>query len=57
MKKSLGAKTLAEPAPAWVIGSYDAQGKPNIMTIAWGGICCFGERDGLCRYCFRKNGG
>jgi len=40
MKKSLGAKTLAQPAPAWVIGSYDAQGKPNIMTIAWGGICC-----------------
>jgi flavin reductase (DIM6/NTAB) family NADH-FMN oxidoreductase RutF len=40
MKKSLGAKTLAQPAPAWVVGSYDAQGKPNIMTIAWGGICC-----------------
>jgi flavin reductase (DIM6/NTAB) family NADH-FMN oxidoreductase RutF len=40
MKKSLGAKTLAQPAPAWVIGSYDAQGKSNIMTIAWGGICC-----------------
>jgi flavin reductase (DIM6/NTAB) family NADH-FMN oxidoreductase RutF len=40
MKKSLGAKTLAQPAPAWVIGSYDSKGKPNIMTIAWGGICC-----------------
>ncbi len=40
MKKSLGAKTLAQPTPAWVIGSYDAKGKPNIMTIAWGGICC-----------------
>ncbi len=40
MKKSLGAKTLAQPAPAWVIGSYDPKGKPNIMTIAWGGICC-----------------
>jgi len=40
MKKSLGAKTLAQPAPAWVVGSYDTQGKPNIMTIAWGGICC-----------------
>ena len=22
------------------MGSYDAQGKPNVMTIAWGGICC-----------------
>lgn len=40
MKKSLGAKTLATPTPTWVVGSYDAQGKPNIMTIAWGGICC-----------------
>jgi len=40
MKKSLGAKTLAQPAPVWVIGSYDVHGKPNIMTIAWGGICC-----------------
>ncbi len=40
MKKSLGAKTLALPAPVWVVGSYDPQGKPNMMTIAWGGICC-----------------
>jgi flavin reductase (DIM6/NTAB) family NADH-FMN oxidoreductase RutF len=40
VKISLGAKTLAQPAPAWVVGSYDPQGKPNIMTIAWGGICC-----------------
>ena len=40
MKRSLGARTLAQPAPVWVIGSYNAQGKPNIMTIAWGGICC-----------------
>ncbi|HMK59806.1 MAG TPA: flavin reductase family protein [Dissulfurispiraceae bacterium] len=40
MKKSLGAKTIAQPAPAWVVGSYDAKSNPNIMTIAWGGICC-----------------
>jgi len=40
MKKSLGAKTLAQPAPVWVVGSYDSHGKPNIMIIAWGGICC-----------------
>ena len=40
MKKSLGAKTLAQPAPVWIVGSYDGQGKPNMMTIAWGGICC-----------------
>jgi len=40
MKKSLGAKTLAQPTPVWVVGSYDSQGKANMMTIAWGGICC-----------------
>ncbi len=40
MKKSLGAKTLVQPTPVWVVGSYDAENKPNIMTIAWGGICC-----------------
>ena len=40
MKKSLGAKTLAYPTPVWVVGSYDAAGKPNIMTVAWAGICC-----------------
>jgi flavin reductase (DIM6/NTAB) family NADH-FMN oxidoreductase RutF len=40
MKQSLGAKTLAQPTPVWVVGSYDAAGKANIMTAAWGGICC-----------------
>lgn len=40
MKKSLGAKTLICPTPVWVVGSYDKDGKPNVMTIAWGGICC-----------------
>ena len=40
MKKSLGAKTLACQAPVWVIGTYDKEGKPNVMTAAWGGICC-----------------
>src|SRR5512135_2467273 len=40
MKKSLGAKTLVYPTPVWLIGTYDASGKPNVMTAAWGGICC-----------------
>lgn len=40
MKKSFGPKTLAYPTPVWVIGSYDKDGKANVMTIAWGGICC-----------------
>jgi flavin reductase (DIM6/NTAB) family NADH-FMN oxidoreductase RutF len=40
MKKSLGSRTFALPAPVWVVGTYDADGKPNVMTAAWGGICC-----------------
>lgn len=40
MKKSLGAKTIIVPAPVWCVGSYDANGNPNVMTAAWGGICC-----------------
>jgi flavin reductase (DIM6/NTAB) family NADH-FMN oxidoreductase RutF len=40
MKKSLGAKALVYPSPVWCIGSYDADGRPNVMTAAWAGICC-----------------
>jgi flavin reductase (DIM6/NTAB) family NADH-FMN oxidoreductase RutF len=40
MKKSFGPKTLIYPTPVWVVGTYDKSEKPNVMTIAWGGICC-----------------
>ncbi len=40
MKRSLGAKTIVHPAPVWVIGTYDSDGKPNVSDVAWGGICC-----------------
>ncbi|MDX9792795.1 MAG: flavin reductase family protein [Kiritimatiellia bacterium] len=40
MMKSFGAKTLIYPTPVWCVGSYDAAGKANVMTVAWGGICC-----------------
>lgn len=40
MKQSLGAKTLAYPTPVWLVGTYDREGKPNLMTAAWCGICC-----------------
>jgi flavin reductase (DIM6/NTAB) family NADH-FMN oxidoreductase RutF len=39
MKRSLGAKALVHPTPVWVIGTYDSEGKPNVMTAAWAGIC------------------
>ncbi|MEI8315677.1 MAG: flavin reductase family protein [Verrucomicrobiota bacterium] len=40
MKQSLGAVTLVYPTPVFLVGTYDSTGKPNIMTAAWGGICC-----------------
>ncbi len=40
MKKSIGAQPLAYPTPVFVVGTCDAEGKPNMMTVAWGGICC-----------------
>ena len=40
MKKSIGAKTIIYPAPVLIVGTYDKTGKPNVMTAAWGGICC-----------------
>jgi len=40
MKKSMGAKTVACPSPVWCVGTYDRQGKPNVMTASWAGICC-----------------
>jgi flavin reductase (DIM6/NTAB) family NADH-FMN oxidoreductase RutF len=40
MKKSIGAKTIVHPTPVFVVGTYDKEGKPNVMTAAWGGICC-----------------
>jgi len=40
MKKSIGPKTIVYPTPVFVVGTYDKNGKPNVMTAAWGGICC-----------------
>lgn len=40
MKKSLGANTFVGPVPTWIIGTYDKDGKPNIMAAAWVGVCC-----------------
>ncbi|MBN1615038.1 MAG: flavin reductase family protein [Deltaproteobacteria bacterium] len=40
MKKSVGAKTIVHPTPAFVVATYDKAGRANAMTAAWGGICC-----------------
>lgn len=39
-RRSLGLRTLLYPTPVLLVGTYDADGQPNIMTAAWGGICC-----------------
>ena len=38
-KQSIGAKTIVFPTPVFIVGSYGADGRPNLMTVAWGGIC------------------
>lgn len=38
--KSFGPKTLIYPTPVFVIVTYMEDGRPNIMTAAWAGICC-----------------
>lgn len=40
MKKSIGAKTIVYPTPVFIVGTYDKDGRPNVMAAAWGGICC-----------------
>ena len=39
MKKNLGAKDLIFPAPVLIVGTYDENGTPNAMNVAWGGLC------------------
>ena len=38
MKLELPAKTILLPSPVMIIGTYNPDGKPNIMNAAWGGI-------------------
>ena len=40
MKKSIGPNPIIQPNPVLVVGSYDESDQPNLMTVAWGGICC-----------------
>lgn len=40
MKTSLGPKPIVYPTPVFIVGTYDADGRPNAMAVAWGGICC-----------------
>ena len=39
MFQSLGAKPFILPAPVFLVATYDHNGRPNLMTAAWGGLC------------------
>ena len=38
MRKNLGKKTYLFPMPVLIIGTYDEDGTPNAMNVAWGTI-------------------
>jgi flavin reductase (DIM6/NTAB) family NADH-FMN oxidoreductase RutF len=39
-KRSLGPLPLLYPEPALLVSVWYEDGKPGVMTAAWGGICC-----------------
>ncbi len=38
MRKDFGTKTWLYPMPVLIVAAYDANGVPNAMNAAWGGI-------------------
>lgn len=38
MKKSIGIKDIIFPNPVFIVGTYDKNGKPNFMNVAWAGF-------------------
>ena len=38
MKESVGRSPFMYPCPVVAVGTYNAEGKPNLMTVAWTGV-------------------
>ena len=38
MRKNFGSKPMCYPMPVYIIATYNADGTPNAMNAAWGGI-------------------
>ncbi len=38
MRRNFGAKPMCYPMPVYIIATYGADGTPNAMNAAWGGI-------------------
>lgn len=43
MKRNISGRTAVAPVPVLIVGSYDANGIPNAMNVAWGGQCGYNE--------------
>ncbi|AWK51038.1 flavin oxidoreductase [Clostridium beijerinckii] len=39
MKKDFGTKTIVTPLPVLIVATYDENGIPDAMNVAWGGQC------------------
>ena len=39
-KIALKPATVLHPHPVLLVGTFGADGRPNLMNAAWGGICC-----------------
>lgn len=38
MRKNFGVQSWLYPMPVFIVAAYDAEGNPNLMNAAWGGI-------------------
>lgn len=47
MRKNFGAKPWTYPQPVFIVATYDADGRPDAMNAAWGGID-YDDRINLC---------
>ena len=43
MKKSLGGHAIVTPLPVFIVATYDENGVPNAMNVAWGTQCGYHE--------------
>ncbi len=43
MRKDLGKELMFMPLPVLMIGTYDGNGKANVMNAAWGGVYDYGQ--------------
>lgn len=43
MKQTIKSKIVVAPLPVLIIGTYDAEGTPDVMNAAWGTQCGYQE--------------